>query len=156
MRIKGGREERSYSSLINPEKPIPANISSITGITDEMVSESPVFGEIVEEIMPLFEGAALVCHNAGFDLGFLHNHFTDLDMPVIEAPVIDTLFLARKYFDFPSNKLGNIAKALDIYHEDAHRAMGDVKVTKEIFNYFINELKDNKNIMTLADLLKVS
>ena len=152
MRIKNGEIEDSYQSLINPKRPIPAMISSLTGITEDMVKDSPVFSDIITDISSIVKDAVLVCHNAKFDLSFLLLQMKG--MGEIDNPVIDTLFLARKYFNFPSNKLGYIAKHLELTHENKHRAMGDVEITKKIFEYFLHELNKIKKIVTLNDLLE--
>jgi DNA polymerase III epsilon subunit family exonuclease len=152
MRIKNGKIEDSYQTLINPQRPIPAIISSLTGITDDMVKDSPVFSDIINDICSLVKDAVLVCHNAKFDLSFLSLQMKGIGK--IDNPVIDTLFLARKYFDFPSNKLGYIAKHLELTHENKHRAMGDVEITREIFEYFLGELNKIKKIVTLNNLLE--
>ncbi|MFW6134387.1 MAG: exonuclease domain-containing protein [Elusimicrobiota bacterium] len=150
-----GREIESFSTLVNPQREIPPEVSSITGITNKMVKDAPLFKEIVAKIMNMFNGCVLVFHNAPFDLSFIVAQKRDLGLPVIDNPVIDTLILARKHFGFPSNRLGDLANYLNFPHINKHRAMGDVKVTSRILFYLIKELKKRKDIKTIDDLLRI-
>jgi DNA polymerase-3 subunit epsilon len=70
-----------YQTLINPERSIPKYISDMTGITDDMVADAPVFYEVAKEIVLRTEGAVFVAHNARFDYGFLREEFGRLGYP---------------------------------------------------------------------------
>ena len=153
LRIKDGKEEGTYNSLINPLRPIPVPVSQITGITDDMVKNSRTFSEAAEDIMAIIKDAVIVCHNAPFDLGFINSHLKQTGLPALDNPVIDTLVLARRYFKFPGNALGEIARYLDLRHNDKHRAMGDVLVTRLIFEHFLDEFKTVNSLDTLEELL---
>ncbi|MFH1415591.1 MAG: 3'-5' exonuclease [Elusimicrobiota bacterium] len=154
MKIKDGIEKETFSSLVNPSIPIPKETVSITGITDEMVSCSPRFDDIIDKMLEILHDTVLVFHNAAFDMNFICNEMNELNIPQLDNPVLDTLRLARKYFDFPSNSLGTIAVYLDIGQEEVrHRAMGDVRITEKVFSYFLEELKERKGLKTLGDLI---
>lgn len=155
LRVKNGEEQNSFQALINPGRPISPGASAVSGITDDMVRAAPAFGEVVHEILSLFEGAVIVGHNAPFDLEFILTQLRSLRLPLIDNPVLDTLTLARKYFNFPSNALGNIARTLNFPVENEHRAMGDVKTTKRLLEYILNFFKRQSKIETLADLLRL-
>lgn len=130
-----------FHSLVNPGRPISFQASAVNGLTDEMVCEAPFFHELVEGILTFIGDTVIVGHNVSFDIGFLRAHLLSLQLKVIENTTIDTLALARRYYQFSSNSLGNIARALRIPVVNAHRAMGDVETTKEIFSYFLKDLK---------------
>ncbi|MFH0947388.1 MAG: 3'-5' exonuclease [Elusimicrobiota bacterium] len=161
LRTQNGKEVGSFSSLINPKKPISSGASEVNGITDDMVENSPTFDAIIDKILPLLKDSCIVCHNAPFDLSFISTQMKNLRLQCLKNPVVDTLFLARRYFGFPSNALGNIARHLNIspshctQEQSEHRAMGDVLITRKIFDYFIKDLKKRKDIKTLEDLLKL-
>ena len=153
--IKNSKEKNSFQSLINPQRNISPGAFSVHHITDEMVKDAPTFDKIVPRLLRLFEGAVLVFHNAPFDLNFLLPQLHSLGLPSLNNPVVDTLILARKHFNFPSNALGNIARALHFPVENEHRAMGDVRITKQIFVHFLDKLKLQHKINTLNDLLEL-
>lgn len=155
LRMKNGVEEERFESLVNPGRSIPFEIECINGISDELVKDSPLFREIAPRILSLMKGAVLVYHNASFDMGFISRELDNSGFSVPDNPVIDTLMIARRHFDFQSNSLINIARFLDFEHHDKHRAMGDVLVTWKILEYFIKELGIKKNITMLQELIDI-
>jgi DNA polymerase III epsilon subunit family exonuclease len=136
LKVCGGIEDR-YESLVNPGQPIPSECSKIHSICDDMVKNSPPFDEIAVDIFSFIGHSVIVCHNALFDLLFVHRELYRAGVPVKNVRYIDTLKLARQYFSFDSNKLGNIADAIGVETKLRHRAMADVltmvSVTKYIF-----------------------
>src|SRR5690348_3939331 len=66
-----------YETLINPQVAIPRFIQSLTGITDEMVSDAPLFEEVAEEIATLLHNKVFVAHNVNFDYSFLKHHLNN-------------------------------------------------------------------------------
>ena len=123
----------SYSTLINPEKPIPPFITNLTGIIDDEVADAPLFQDEADEIINIFQDSYLVAHNVPFDLGFLNVELTNLGKQALDNPILDTVELARiLYPKAPSYKLGQLAAYLDIQHEDPHRALSDAFVTAKI------------------------
>jgi len=155
LRMRNGQEEQSFQSLLNPGRLISPGASRVNGITDGMVMDAPAFSAVINDILPLFQDACIVCHNAPFDLGFIFTEMEHLFISPFKNPVVDTLILARKHYNFPSNALSNIARYLDLHVDNVHRAMGDVLITKELLLYFIGELRRRKHIETLEDLLKL-
>ena len=154
IRMRNGTVEKSFQSLVNPLRAIPDEITDMTGINRGMVADAPEFYEIADEFLRFIEGSALVFHNAPFDLSFLVPTLR-LIRHDISYTVIDTLVIARKCFDFPSNTLGNIAGYLDIPLENAHRAMDDVIATSKVFSYFLTRLERDMNVLTLQDLVRL-
>ncbi len=140
LRCQGPKKLASWESLVNPTRPISPGASAVNGITNRMVAGSPLFEDVADKILELVEGAVLVCHNVPFDLSFLSAEFENCGRTFPNLSAIDTLKIARQYFDFPSNSLGNIAAYLEIDVKEAHRAMADVVTTHKILNYFLNEL----------------
>ncbi|OEG69381.1 hypothetical protein ATZ36_09885 [Candidatus Endomicrobiellum trichonymphae] len=134
LKVCGGIEER-YESLVNPGLPIPAECSKIHAICDDMVKNSPLFDEIAGDVFSFIGHSIVVCHNAPFDLFFVHRELYRVGMPAKNVRYIDTLELARQYFSFDSNKLGNIADAIGVEVELRHRAMADVLTMFSVAKY---------------------
>ena len=132
--------ETEYSTLINPGHPILPKYSQIHGITNSMVKESPMFSDIAQDIANFIDGSVLVCHNAPFDLGFISKQIMESGVVSPEMYYLDTLIISRQYFSFQSNKLGDIARTLDVEIEQAHRAMSDVKTMQGISKYLFDNL----------------
>ena len=74
----GEKETARYETLINPEMLIPRSITTLTGITNEMVADAPKFHEVAKDIWDWTEGRVFVAHNASFDYGFIREHFSRL------------------------------------------------------------------------------
>lgn len=123
------------NTLINPERHIPASITRLTGISNEMVQYAPIIEQKIDELIEFIGDLPIVAHNASFDMGFLYalDNIEGVNIP--EYTVIDTVKLARKVIlETPNHKLGTLAKHLQLEH-DAHDAIGDCLATAAIYQY---------------------
>ncbi|MBJ8051111.1 MULTISPECIES: 3'-5' exonuclease [Bacillus cereus group] len=114
-----------FVSYVNPERPIPDRITSLTGITNYRVSDAPT----IEEVLPLFlaflHTNVIVAHNASFDMRFLKSNVNMLGLPEPKNKVIDTVFLAKKYMKHaPNHKLETLKRMLGI-RLSSHNAFDD-------------------------------
>ena len=114
-----------FVSYVNPERPIPDRITSLTGITNYRVSDAPT----IEEVLPLFlaflHTNVIVAHNASFDMRFLKSNVNMLGLPEPQNKVIDTVFLAKKYMKHaPNHKLETLKRMLGI-RLSSHNAFDD-------------------------------
>jgi len=124
----------SYETLINPEVPIPYNITRLTGIDNSMVAEAPRFFEVGKEILKYLTGRVFVAHNVNFDYGHIKREFKDLGFD-FEAEKLCTVRMSRKVFPgLPSYSLGKLSRSLGITLTSHHRAMADTAATTEIFH----------------------
>ncbi len=124
---------KSFHTLINPERSIPPFITQITGITDDMVKDSPKFYEVAKEIVEITEGAYFVAHNVRFDYGFVCNEFRRLGYPY-QRQTLCTVQMSRKAFPgLPSYSLGKLVKHFDIPLKNHHRAFDDAMATTSLF-----------------------
>ncbi len=129
-----------FISLINPEREIPLEVTKfINRIDKNMVEKAPKFKEVAKEIKNFIEGGIVVIHNADFDISFLKKEFQLCEEELPEFGVIDTLYIARKYFNFPSNSLSSLAKNFKI-EKESHRAENDAITAYEIFNHFVKKI----------------
>ena len=151
VKVQGGEIVDSYSTFVNPGIPIPFEITNLTSITDEMVMEAPKIDVILPEFLEFVGDAALVAHNASFDVGFIEQNCKNLGLPH-KYTYLDTVALARVLLPtLAKYKLNIVAKALGISLENHHRAVDDAGATAEIFVKFVEMLKE-RDITTLADV----
>jgi len=130
----GQRVLDRWSSLINPERYIPAGIVELTGITQEMVADAPKFYEVARKIVEMTEGAVFVAHNARFDYSFVREEFQRLGYTYTRKQLC-TVRLSRQAFPRqPSYSLGNLCQTFGIHNEARHRAMGDAAATTELLH----------------------
>jgi DNA polymerase-3 subunit epsilon len=129
----------SWQSLIHPERSIPWEITRITGITDDMVSEAPKFYEVAKKIVTMTEGAIFVAHNVRFDYSFIRNEFETLGFTYTRRQ-LDTVVLSRKAFPgLKSYSLGNLIRHFGIHVENRHRAMDDVLATVDVLSRALHQ-----------------
>jgi len=135
----GERIVEEYSTLINPERNIPYFITSLTGITNEMVEEAPRFYEVARKIVELTEDHVFVAHNARFDYSFIRQEFSNLGFN-FKRPMLDTVSLSRKLLPgHRSYSLGNLCKDLGIEINGRHRAAGDALATVKLLELLIKK-----------------
>lgn len=127
----------TYSVLINPEKVISSNITSITGITNLMVSDCKTFSEITPSFLNFINETKLVAHNAKFDIGFVNAELEKTpynNLRKSQCYAVDTVKVAQKVFPaLPCYKLQELAKHFNIKVDAAHRAYDDARVCMELF-----------------------
>jgi len=135
----------SFVSLINPECYIPHIITRITGITNEMVVNSPKFYEIAKNIVTLTSNKIFVAHNASFDYNFIRKEFKELGYDFFRKTMC-TVELSRKLMPgHNSYSLGKLCNDLKIEINGRHRAEGDALATVELLKKLLIEydLKNN-------------
>ena len=142
VKVEEGKITDKFSTFVNPKVPIPFEITRLTSITDEMVMNAPTIEEVLPEFLEFIDGAALVAHNAGFDVGFIEQNCRYQDIQP-DFTSVDTVALARILLPTLSKyKLNIVAKALNISLENHHRAVDDAGATAEIFVKMIPLLKE--------------
>jgi DNA polymerase-3 subunit epsilon len=109
----------------------------LTGITDDLVSDAPLFEQVAANIMNLLTGRIFVAHNVNFDYSFIRHHLL-LAGHHWEAPKLCTVRLSKKIFPgHASYSLGNISRAMGIGIKARHRAMGDAEATASLFTMLV-------------------
>ncbi len=154
VRLKKGKIVDTFSSFINPGRPIPFFITNLTGITNADVEGAPFFDELFPKIKEFIEGSVLVAHNLSFDLNFLKNECLNAELEVPQNDAICTLKIARKiYPGLASKSLGGLVKHLKIRHRDVHRGLGDATATAKILLRMFKDLRADHNIDSIRDLI---
>lgn len=138
----GKQIEGEYQTLINPGVPIPRYITSLTGISNEMVYAAPKFEEVAANIFNLLQGRIFVAHNVNFDYSFVKYHL-QLHGFDLSCKKLCTVRLSRKVFPgFLKYSLGSICRELQIDIINRHRAYGDAAATTELFSKIVLADKD--------------
>ncbi len=132
--IDEGVVTNSYSTYVKPEQPIPPFITSLTGITDEMVADAPTLEDVLPDLLRLLDGRVFVAHNATFDLQFLQEALLSQGYYTFDGPVLDTVELARILLPIQgSYRLVELADDLEIEHGNPHQADSDAMATAQLF-----------------------
>ncbi|MFL6287340.1 MAG: DEDD exonuclease domain-containing protein [Actinomycetes bacterium] len=137
VKVCGGEVLGEFQTLVNPDVPIPAFISVLTGITDIAVAGSPRIGAVLPAFLEFAAGSTLVAHNAPFDISFLKTAAQQLGHDWPRFPVLDTARLARRVLDrdeAPNCKLSTLARLFHSTTTPNHRALEDARATVDVLH----------------------
>ena len=154
VRVVEGEIRDSFQTYVNPHKPIPEEITELTGISDETVADAPDLDKAVPEFLAWAgEGQyPLVAHNAGFDMGFLRTACQRLGIER-EFTSIDTLEMSRLMLPHMHKfKLNILAKELQVGPFEHHRASEDAAVLGRIYVKLLKRLREEMHAVTTADI----
>jgi DNA polymerase-3 subunit epsilon len=128
-----------YVTLINPRQKIPPFIVNMTGISDAMVANAPLFEEVAPQIFNLLNGRIFVAHNVSFDYSFVHYLLGKCGFQW-SAPKLCTIKLSRRVFPgLEKYGLGSLTRDLGIRIEGRHRAWGDAAATAQVLTMAIEK-----------------
>ena len=144
VKVRGCEVLGEFRTFVDPERPIPAFIASLTGITDAAVQGAPT----IRTVLPMFldfvgPEAALVAHNARFDIGFLRARAAECAVTWPSPAVLDTLALARAVFrrdEVRDHKLSTLAAHVGASVSPDHRALSDARATVDVLHAIIERL----------------
>jgi DNA polymerase III epsilon subunit family exonuclease len=151
-RIRGGRIVDKFLQLVNPEIPIPRFVVTLTGISNEMVRQAPVFADVAPQWLDFVSDSVLVAHNAPFDTSFL-NHEISRVYPGhrMVNPHLCTVRLSRRVLpEIANHRLDTIADHFSIPIISRHRAGSDALATAEIFLLLLSKLEEDHGVKDLA------
>ncbi len=153
VRLRGGEVVEEFNTFVNPEKPIPAKITELTGITDDMVQDAPREAEALAAFFEFCgDNPVLVAHNARFDTGFVRAAAGRVGKTYAFSSV-DTVPICRVlYPKLKNHKLDTVAKHLQLAAFNHHRACDDARVLAQIFAKITEELKQSYGLKTVADI----
>jgi DNA polymerase-3 subunit epsilon len=134
-----------WHSLINPQRSIPANITRLTGITNNMVRYAPLFAEVADSFMQFMGDGVFVAHSVNFDYGFISYEYERLERRFRFPKLCTCVGMRRRYPGHRSYSLGALCEIYDIDLKDHHRALCDARAAAHLLN-LINEKRD-----TVAD-----
>ena len=153
MCVRGdGRHLGEYATLVDPCRYIPRFITRLTGISNELVRGSPLFGDVALELRGMLDGRIFVAHNMWFDWGFLRGEFGLGDGAVHEPGMLCTLRLARRLVpELRSRSLASLTEHFGIENLASHRAYGDTRATAALLRLLL-ERAAARGIESWADL----
>lgn len=141
--IENGKIVTHFSTDINPDQNIPAQIQTLTGITNQRTRKAPYFEDVAQTITNLLEDTIFVAHNIHFDYPFLSNELERCGMPPLTIPGIDTVELAQVFMPTSlSFRLKDLAEELHLVHENPHQADSDADVTAQLLLYLDSKIKE--------------
>ncbi|MGA8987757.1 DEDD exonuclease domain-containing protein [Aeromicrobium sp.] len=143
VKIRGGEVLGEFQTLVNPDGEIPAYITVLTGITNQMVIGAPRIAEVLPSFLEFARGTVLVAHNAPFDVGFLKYYCHELSIPWPAFETLDTATLARRVLsrdEVPNCKLSTLAARFAATTTPNHRALSDARATVDVLHALFERL----------------
>jgi len=154
VHVDGLRRSVVFSSLVNPGRPIPWRIQTLTNITDVMVAEAPLFADVADQVLAALTGRVFVAHHARFDWAFVSAELERArDLPV-RLPRLCTVRLSRRLVpELERRNLDAVTRyfGVEISPEARHRAAGDADATAAVLQRLIGRALD-RGILTWEEL----
>lgn len=149
-KLVGFEVVEEFSFLVKPSVLMSEQITSLTGITPEMLENQPTIDDVLPKFFDFIRGGLLIAHNADFDFRLLRASARRLGYD-FDWPCACTFKMSRELLPTLENrKLDTLAKHYGLSFGSRHRSMGDVRVTSEVLRNLIT--KDSDCIETWKDL----
>ncbi len=130
--------EEQYHQYINPMRKVDEEALAVHGLSNEFLSDKPLFERIVDDFIEFVTGAELVIHNAPFDVGFLNNEFNlcgkNIQLEDI-CKITDSLGYAKRKHPGAKNNLNALCKRYGISteHRSLHGALLDSEILAQVY-----------------------
>ncbi len=156
IRYRGGREDDRFCTLVQPDRALPAQIVSLTRITDDLLEDAPRFAAIAEALLAFLGNDLIVGHNISFDLAFLDAELRRAGQPITLNPRLDTLHLAQRILRGQRRwNLDAVARAVGVpLPGKRHRAEPDAQITAAVLTALLRRAPE-AGLHTVDDLLRV-
>ena len=136
LKVRGGRSVDQVSLLVNPGFDIPAGITALTGITDDMLWTAPPLMDVLPYFLDFVGGDVILGHNVHFDVNFLYDKALSIGLAPVSNDFVDTMRLSRKlYPQYGHHRLADLAERFGVTPETAHRALADCYTAAAFYEY---------------------
>jgi DNA polymerase-3 subunit epsilon len=151
---EGKRIKRTLDLLLDPERDLSPSAIHVNGLDGSALKGKPRFADIADDLAGFLTEGVIVCHNAKFDVQFLDNEYRKLGRTIEFPNLIDTLLMARDYYELPSYSLSQLSQDFQVStYIQGSRAFADAVTMKNLFFVMVDSLKTvNK---TLDDIIGI-
>ncbi|WP_225130638.1 MULTISPECIES: 3'-5' exonuclease [unclassified Bradyrhizobium] len=143
VKVRNHQVVDEWHSLVNPQRPIPAKIVQLTGITNEMVRGAPLFVELADSFMNFMGDGIFVAHNVNFDYGFIAYEFERLERRFRFPKLCTCTGMRRRFPGLKSYGLGSLCEIYGIELDNHHRALCDARASVHLLN-LINRKREEE------------
>ena len=151
---------KTWQRYINPERLMPEEAFKIHGLSEEFLSNKPVFSDIIDDFLNFIKDSDLIIHNSRFDLPFLNYELETNKRKALDPKrnnVIDTLNLARKMHPGQSVSLDALSRRYKINIErENHGALLDAEILAEVYLEMNGGRQQNINLVESVNKIKKS
>lgn len=143
VKLHEGEIVESFSCFARPKKPIPEEITNLTGITNDMVKDAHSISEVIVDFYKFCYGCVIVAYNIDFDYKFINAAGTKVGYKFTNRQ-LDALYLARQNVVGAKNfTLKSICARLGVSLDGAHRAINDATATAEVLKLISDNVSPN-------------
>ncbi len=126
VKVLNGRVLDEVSLLVNPGFSLPAAITDLTGITDDMLWTAPALCDVLPYFLDFVGSDVILGHNVSFDVNFLYDKALSIGLPPVGNDYVDTMRLSRRlYPQYKRHRLADLAERFGVAPDTAHRALAD-------------------------------
>jgi DNA polymerase-3 subunit epsilon len=141
VRFVNGEVDAVFSTLVDPQRSIPAGASAVNGITDDMVAGKPKIETLLEPLSAFCGDDMMIAHNAAFDFQFLTADYKRYEVGTPRGLVLCSYLMSKKVFPGLANyKLGTLVQHLNIESTGFHRAEEDATYCAKVFLKMIERM----------------
>jgi DNA polymerase-3 subunit epsilon len=128
--------DQVFHTLVNPERDVPEEATRVHGITNEKLTDAPLFADLADDFLAFIGEAPLVIHNAEFDLKFLNAELGRLEkQPLPLSRGIDTIEIAKRRFPGARYSLDELCRrfSIDLSVRTLHSAKVDTELLAKVY-----------------------
>lgn len=126
----------TFHAYFNPQRSMPSAAEAVHGLSERFLSDKPLFGEKVEELLDFLGDCPLVAHNAGFDFGFLNAELRLCGRTEVSLErMVDTVAIARRLHPGAKHSLDALCTryGIDRSHRVKHGALLDAELLAHLY-----------------------
>lgn len=151
VRFRGDEVLETFQRLVRPRHSLPIKIAQLTGIAEAELEGAQPFHAVAPELVRFVKSYPVVGHSVGFDIRMLGAQGLRLAQPSYDTFELATLLLPGQ----AAYNLGALAAALRIPHPEAHRALADADVARQLFTHLVNRIEELDDA-TLGEIVALS
>ncbi|MDH3977249.1 MAG: 3'-5' exonuclease [Gammaproteobacteria bacterium] len=149
--LEGNEVVDRYQSFVNPQRPIPGVVVSLTGIDDAMVRNAPQAAEVLPEVIEFVGQMPLVAHNASFDQRFMDGELRRIKRRRASEFICSLRVARRVYPTAPNHKLATLVRMTGVPPaEQYHRALGDAEMTAGLWTRMVEDLRQQHGLNNVS------
>ena len=146
VKVKNGDVVGFFSQLVNPNTFVTNRVSTLTGITNDMLIGKPSIKKVFKNFIDFSEGLPFLAHDATTDVCLLLQLSEMYCVKIDSSRCIDTLLLAKELFkDKNHYSLDYLASEFDIKQYSVHRAFSDALTATKLYFYMKNKVQNDIN-----------
>lgn len=143
VRCKNGEILDRFDTFVDPEMPIPDEITRLTSIADEMVAGAPKIKEALQMFLDFCGDTVTVAHNASFDTGFIRTACVENGLE-FKNTYVDTLAMSRFVnTDLKKHNLDALKEYFKLEDFHHHRACDDAEITSKILFRMFDKMRED-------------